>query len=81
VPVRCTFYYELTYCIVSAPYIVVVTDRGRSLRFYKATQIRLNDEIIRQFLKEEGWKSSQPWNSPYAPGGDRLVFPVDSLLK
>jgi len=59
------------WAVWSAPYIVVVTDRGRSLRFYKATQIRLNDEIIRQFLKEEGWKSSQPWNSPYAPGGDR----------
>jgi hypothetical protein len=69
------------WAVWSAPYIVVVTDRGRSLRFYKATQIRLNDEIIRQFLKEEGWKSSQPWNSAYAPGGDRLVFPVDSLLK
>lgn len=59
------------WAIWSAPYIVVVIDRGRSLRFYKASQIRLNDEIIRQFLKEEGWKSIQPWNTAYSPGGDR----------
>jgi hypothetical protein len=59
------------WAVWSAPYIVVATNRGRSLRFYKASQIRLNDEIIRQFLKEEGWKSSQPWTSAYAPGGDR----------
>jgi hypothetical protein len=59
------------WAVWSAPYIVVVTDRGRSLRFYKASQIRLNDEIVRQFLKEEGWKSIQPWDTAYSPGGDR----------
>lgn len=70
---------ELTQRFTRAPYIVVVTDRGRSLRFYKASQIRLNDEIVREFLKEEGWKSIQPWNTAYSPGGDRLVhgaFPL-----
>lgn len=52
---------------------MVITDRGQSLRFWKATQLRLNDEVIRTFLKEEGWKASPPWNTAYSPGGDRSV--------
>jgi len=55
----------------SAPYIMVITDRGQSLRFWKASQLRLNDKIVREFLQEEGWKSTPPWNSVYGPGGDR----------
>jgi len=55
----------------SAPYIMVITDRGQSLRFWRASQLRLNDKIIRQFLQEEGWKSTAPWKTAYSPGGDR----------
>ncbi|OJA15338.1 hypothetical protein AZE42_03333 [Rhizopogon vesiculosus] len=55
----------------SAPYLVVLKDRGQELRFYKAGQIRLTDEILHQFLKEEGWKIKDPWRSIYGPGGER----------
>ncbi|KIM76429.1 hypothetical protein PILCRDRAFT_12851 [Piloderma croceum F 1598] len=55
----------------SAPYIMVITDRGQTLRFWKASQLRLSDKIIRQFLLEEGWRSNPPWKTSYAPGGDR----------
>lgn len=55
----------------SAPYLVVLKDRGQTLRFYKAGQIRLTDEILHQFLKEEAWSMKQPWKSIYGPGGER----------
>ncbi|KAF7975627.1 hypothetical protein HWV62_9061 [Athelia sp. TMB] len=55
----------------SAPYIMVITNRGQDLRFWKATQVRLNDETIRTFLKEDGWKNTPPWKSSFGPGGDK----------
>lgn len=54
---------------------MVITDRGQTLRFWKATQVRLNEETIRTFLSEEGWRNSEPWRSSFGPGGDRLVSP------
>ncbi len=55
------------------PWLVVARDRGQSLRFYKSTQSRVNSTIIRNFLKEEIWRESEPWNSGFAPGGNRQV--------
>lgn len=52
--------------------LVVLKDRGKTLRFYKAGQIRLSAEVLYQFLKEEGWRQKEPWVSVYGPGGDRL---------
>jgi hypothetical protein len=52
---------------------MIITDRGQTLRFWKASQLRLSDKIIRQFLLEEGWRSNPPWKTSYGPGGDRLV--------
>jgi len=52
---------------------MVITDRGQTLRFWKASQLRLSDKVIREFLLEEGWRSNPPWKTAYAPGGDRLV--------
>ncbi|RDX53802.1 hypothetical protein OH76DRAFT_1398941 [Lentinus brumalis] len=57
--------------IWTGPWIVVITDRGQTLRFYKATGIRLTPELIRELLTEEIWRDSQPWNSNFAPGGKR----------
>ncbi|KAJ3555875.1 hypothetical protein NM688_g2336 [Phlebia brevispora] len=53
------------------PWLVVLRDRGQSLRFYNARQVRLNSTIMRNFLKEEGWKNTEPWTSMFAPGGKR----------
>lgn len=63
--------------------MVVLKDRGQSLRFYHANQVRLNSTIMRDFLKDEAWKSTQPWSSPLAPGGSRCVLKSSSpiLLK
>lgn len=63
-----------------APFLVIVTERGQTLRFYKPHQIRLRDYALRDFLLTEGWKVTSPWQSRYAPGGDRLVFLIVQLL-
>jgi hypothetical protein len=57
-----------------APYLVVLKDRGQALRFYRPYQIRLRDDALREFLKVDGWKVSNPWSTAYAPGGDRYVL-------
>ncbi|KAF9057814.1 hypothetical protein BJ165DRAFT_1329112, partial [Panaeolus papilionaceus] len=54
-----------------APYLVVLTDRGQTLRFYRHYQIRLRDDSLLEFLRTEGWRTTAPWSSPFAPGGDR----------
>ncbi|KAG1833271.1 hypothetical protein F4604DRAFT_881571 [Suillus subluteus] len=59
------------WAVWSAPYLVVLKDRGQTLRFYKAGQIRLTDEILHQFLKEKAWSIKEPWKSIYGPGGER----------
>lgn len=60
----CFFFYR-------PPYLVILSDRGQSLRFYPAHQLRLRDGALRDFLLEEGWKTTPVWQSRYAPGGDR----------
>ncbi|KAG6866113.1 hypothetical protein C0991_008421 [Blastosporella zonata] len=54
-----------------APYLVVLKDRGRTLRFYKPSQLRMKADNMRVFLQGEHWKITPPWSSAYAPGGDR----------
>ncbi|KAF4619723.1 hypothetical protein D9613_004943 [Agrocybe pediades] len=52
-----------------APYLVILTDRGQTLRFYRPYQMRLKDDALRAYLKAEGWKQIPPWSSSFAPGG------------
>ncbi|KAG6910797.1 hypothetical protein DXG01_007686 [Tephrocybe rancida] len=54
-----------------APYLVVLKDRGRTLRFYKPQNLRLKADVMRSFLQDEQWKFTPPWSSSYAPGGQR----------
>ncbi|KAH9948791.1 hypothetical protein B0H21DRAFT_689421 [Amylocystis lapponica] len=64
-------YLTTKWSIWQAPYLVVATDRGKSLRFYKGNSVRLDPDIIREFLREEGWRESEPWASTFGPGGDK----------
>ncbi|VDB97161.1 unnamed protein product [Peniophora sp. CBMAI 1063] len=57
--------------IWNAPNVVVLKDRGQTLRFYRPNQIRLRAEALREFLKNELWQHTPPWNSAFAPGGKR----------
>ncbi|KAH9482329.1 hypothetical protein JR316_0004427 [Psilocybe cubensis] len=55
--------------IWQAPYLVILKDRGQSLRFYRPYQIRLRADALREFLKVEGWQYTKPWSSSFSPGG------------
>ncbi|KAF9450160.1 hypothetical protein P691DRAFT_701799 [Macrolepiota fuliginosa MF-IS2] len=69
-------YLDVTYLttkwnVWQAPYLMIITDRGQSLRFYQPHAIRLRDYAVRDFLLNEHWKNTPKWESRYAPGGDR----------
>ncbi|KAJ3473849.1 hypothetical protein NLI96_g12792 [Meripilus lineatus] len=55
--------------IWQAPYLAVIKDRGRTLYFYRANQVRLTPEIMHDFLEEQNWRKTEPWTSSFAPGG------------
>ncbi|KAI0939870.1 hypothetical protein AcV5_001137 [Taiwanofungus camphoratus] len=67
-------YLTTKWSIWQAPFLVVLKDRGETLRFYKANSVRLDPDIIHRFLKEEGWRESEPWTGPFAPGGSQETF-------
>jgi len=51
------------------PRIVVVSERGRTLRFFKPSQVTISIESTRGFLQAERWKQEEPWATSWAPGG------------
>jgi len=53
------------------PCLIVLEHRGHTLRFYRPYQTRLQVDTLREFLRVDGWKLSEPWSTPYAPGGER----------
>ncbi|KAH0587995.1 hypothetical protein J132_10436 [Termitomyces sp. J132] len=59
------------WCVWHAPYLVVLKDRGRTLRFYRPGNLRLRADALRSFLQNEEWMLTTPWSSVWAPGGDR----------
>jgi len=54
-----------------APYLVFISDRGQTLRFMKASRIRMSSEAMRDFLQTDGYLQIPPWESEFAPGGSR----------
>ncbi|KAI0307073.1 hypothetical protein B0F90DRAFT_1684897 [Multifurca ochricompacta] len=59
------------WAVWSAPMLVAVSDRGRTLRFWRATQIRLRAEPLREYFKSGMWEHTPPWQTSFAPGGNR----------
>ena len=55
----------------SAPYLVILKDRGKTLRFYRARQLYFQQDVFREFLKTESWQLTPPWSSAYSPGGPK----------
>ncbi|KAI6034619.1 hypothetical protein PISMIDRAFT_19671 [Pisolithus microcarpus 441] len=64
-------YLDVTSITTKAPTLVVLKDRGQTLRFYQAGRMHLNAELLYQFLKEEAWRMREPWRSAFSPGGQR----------
>jgi len=58
------------WAIWQGPRLMVITDRGRTLRFFNPNNARSAD-MIRGWLRDELWRDYEPWSSSYAPGGNR----------
>jgi len=56
------------------PTIMVIRENGQSLRFYQPSQIRLRPELLHQFIANEGWRETEQWSGPWAPGGSRQPY-------
>ncbi|KAG8791066.1 hypothetical protein FRC12_010256 [Ceratobasidium sp. 428] len=67
---------ELTteWMVWKPPTLIVIRDNGRSLRFYQPREIRLRPEMLHQFAAVEGWRETEPWSGPWAPGGSRQPY-------
>jgi hypothetical protein len=61
--------------IFSAPSIVILKDRGQTLRFYRPSQLRVANGALREFVKREAFLLTPPWSGAFAPGGSRYVHP------
>ncbi|PIL37411.1 hypothetical protein GSI_01105 [Ganoderma sinense ZZ0214-1] len=64
-------YLTTKWSIWTGPYLVILRDRGQTLRFYKADRVRVSADLIRELLTEELWRETPVWNSNFAPGGKR----------
>ncbi|KAI0660703.1 hypothetical protein C8Q70DRAFT_912511 [Cubamyces menziesii] len=64
-------YLTTKWSIWTGPYLIVLTDRGQTLRFYKADRVRVTPELLRELLTEELWRNTAPWKTNFAPGGKR----------
>lgn len=51
--------------------LIVVKDRGKTLRFFLPQHIGGKAESLRRFLLTDTWKQVDPWKSAWAPGGSR----------
>jgi len=54
-----------------APYLVLLSDRGKTLRFYRHYQLRFREDMLREFLKKKEYLLTPAWSSEYSPGGER----------
>ncbi|EJU06203.1 hypothetical protein DACRYDRAFT_73553 [Dacryopinax primogenitus] len=54
--------------IFKAPLVVMASHRGKDLRFFHPTQIKMRE--LHDIMKEELWKSVPPWRSSWGPGGE-----------
>ncbi|KAF9782229.1 hypothetical protein BJ322DRAFT_204669 [Thelephora terrestris] len=52
-----------------APRLVVLTDRGRTLRFLGPNEVRLDVDAMRSWLKDKTYLDHPTWNTSFAPGG------------
>lgn len=57
--------------IWNSPTLVVLHDRGQTLRFYRPGNIRIDPENLRAFLAQDGWRETEPWSSVWSPRGSR----------
>jgi hypothetical protein len=54
-----------------APKLVILTDRGKTLRFLNPNQVRLDVDAMRDWFKDKGYLDHPIWNTSFAPGGSK----------
>ena len=64
---------SLIVILCRAPKLVVLADRGKSLRFLSPNEVRLDVDAMRNWLKDKTYTDHQPWNTSFAPGGSKFV--------
>ncbi|KAF7352317.1 hypothetical protein MVEN_01195400 [Mycena venus] len=64
-------YVTTKWSLWTAPSIVILQDRGQTLRFYRPSQLRVANGALREFIKREGYVLTPPWSGAFAPGGSR----------
>jgi hypothetical protein len=57
---------------------VVLADRGKTLRFLSAHEVRPDVDAMRNWLKDKEYLDHPPWNTSFAPGGSKCVAPSPS---
>ncbi|KAF9266186.1 hypothetical protein L218DRAFT_858848 [Marasmius fiardii PR-910] len=62
-------YVTTKWAVWQVPMLIVLKDRGQTLRFYRPQYLPLRDGGLREFLKKEYYLQTPPWNSSFAPGG------------
>jgi len=60
------------------PIIVILADRGRTLRFLHTRQLRPQPDLMRDWLDKAGYLNIPVWESIYGPGGEREYI-LDNL--
>ena len=56
-----------------APKLIVLADRGKTLRFLSPNEVRLDVDAMRDWLKDKTYVDHQPWNTSFAPGGSKYA--------
>ncbi|KAJ2991139.1 hypothetical protein NUW54_g8276 [Trametes sanguinea] len=46
-------YLTTKWAVWTGPYLLIATDRGQTLRFYKADRVRVSSDLIRELLVED----------------------------
>ncbi|KAJ7368912.1 hypothetical protein DFH08DRAFT_763005 [Mycena albidolilacea] len=64
-------YVTTKWSLWTAPSIVILKDRGQTLRFYRPSQLRVANGALREFVKREAFLLTPPWSGAFAPGGSR----------
>ncbi|KAJ7682215.1 hypothetical protein DFH06DRAFT_1075829 [Mycena polygramma] len=64
-------YVTTKWSLWTAPSIVILKDRGQTLRFYRPNQLRVAHGALREFVKREAYIATPPWSGAFAPGGSR----------
>ncbi|MBW0481087.1 hypothetical protein O181_020802 [Austropuccinia psidii MF-1] len=57
--------------IFKCPVMVVISNRGKELRFFKTGHSSPTSEVLGDFIRQGRWKLKPVWNSTFSPGNSK----------